>query len=72
MKIPIVVLLTYSHFEHEQPQKFLGLHFIKCQFSDPLKFDFVIPHNGYLEFGDPPPHKRVPEFSDPPHGFVSP
>ena len=40
-------------------RKFLGLHFIKCQFSDPLKFDFVNlvippPIKGYWNLVIPP------------------
>ncbi len=43
-----------NHSQAAKPQKILGPHIIKCEFSDSFKFDFEIPHNGYLEFGDPP------------------
>ncbi len=43
-----------NHSQTAKPQKNLGPHIIKCEFSDSLKFDFQILHNGYLKFGDPP------------------
>ncbi len=53
--------------------KFFGLHFVRCQFSDPLKFDFVIPPiMGTWNLVIPPIKGGGVEFSDPPHGFVSP
>ncbi len=53
---------------------FFGLHLNKCQFSDPLKFDFVIPPPPIMVIWNlvtPPPIKGYWNLMTP-HGFVSP